>query len=96
MFGKERTIGPWKNVPRFYPVSELEMQEKYRKAKNGPGYARLRQSAKVPPRYPLTFNLFDFQIILCYDSSINELILRDSSLLIDTDWILNSDFGTNF
>lgn len=47
VFGKERTIGPWKNVPRFYHVSEHEMQDKYTKAKNGPGYARLRQSAKV-------------------------------------------------
>lgn len=48
VFGKERTIGPWKNVPRFYPVSEQEMQAKYTKTKNGPGYTLLRQTAKVP------------------------------------------------
>lgn len=47
IFGKERTIGPWKNVPRFVPSSENEMQAKYNKAKNNPAYSRLRESAKV-------------------------------------------------
>ena len=61
VFGKERTIGPWKNVPRFYPVSEQEMRDKYSKAKNGPGYSRLRQTAKVCPS--LLFSLFRFK---CY------------------------------
>ncbi|KAK9269892.1 hypothetical protein L1049_025465 [Liquidambar formosana] len=47
LFGKERTIGPWKNVPRFIPASEQEMQSRYKRAKNNPGYSRLRQSTKV-------------------------------------------------
>uniref|UniRef100_A0A2N9I4T3 PhoD-like phosphatase metallophosphatase domain-containing protein n=1 Tax=Fagus sylvatica TaxID=28930 RepID=A0A2N9I4T3_FAGSY len=37
LFGKERTIGPWKNVPRFVPTSKEEMESKYVKAKTNPG-----------------------------------------------------------
>lgn len=47
LFGKERTIGPWKNVPRFYPASETEMQLKYKIAKTNPGYSLLRKRAQV-------------------------------------------------
>lgn len=47
LFGKQRTIGPWKNVPRFIPSSEHEMQSRYLLAKNSPGYSRLRLSTKV-------------------------------------------------
>ena len=47
LFGKERTIGPWKNVPRFLPSSEHEMQVRYDKAKSNYGYSRLRENAKV-------------------------------------------------
>ncbi|KAJ4702384.1 Alkaline phosphatase D-related protein [Melia azedarach] len=47
LFGKERTIGPWKNVPRFVPASEQEMKSKYNIIKNNPDYSRLRQIAKV-------------------------------------------------
>ncbi|KAL2316993.1 hypothetical protein Fmac_030869 [Flemingia macrophylla] len=47
VFGKERTIGPWKNVPRFVPSSEQEMESRYKKARSNPGYARLQQVAKV-------------------------------------------------
>lgn len=47
LFGKERTIGPWKNVPRFVPASEQEMQSKYNEAKTNPGYSRLRLNSKV-------------------------------------------------
>ena len=47
MFGNERTIGPWKNVPRFVPSSVDEMQEKYKIAKNIHGYSCLREIAKV-------------------------------------------------
>ncbi|KAJ0987148.1 hypothetical protein J5N97_005504 [Dioscorea zingiberensis] len=47
MFGKERTIGPWKNVPRFYPSSEQEMEKKYEIAKQVPGYSRLRKKAQI-------------------------------------------------
>ncbi|KAL9248882.1 hypothetical protein AKJ16_DCAP06466 [Drosera capensis] len=47
LFGQERTIGPWKNVPRFYPTSEDEMSSRYQKAKNNPGYSRLRNMSKV-------------------------------------------------
>lgn len=46
-FGKERTIGPWKNAHRFIPSSEEEMESKYKRAKTSPGYSRLRENAKV-------------------------------------------------
>ncbi|KAE9606225.1 putative alkaline phosphatase [Lupinus albus] len=47
LFGRERTIGPWKNAPRFIPSSEEEMEAKYRKAKSNPGYAQLKENAEV-------------------------------------------------
>ncbi|KAI4305762.1 hypothetical protein L6164_029109 [Bauhinia variegata] len=47
IFGRERTVGPWKNVPRFFPSTEQEMEAKYRKAKSNTEYSRLRESAKV-------------------------------------------------
>ncbi|EHA8591324.1 Alkaline phosphatase D [Cocos nucifera] len=47
LFGKERTIGPWKNVERFFPATEQEMLKRYEMAKNNPGYSKLRQSAQV-------------------------------------------------
>ncbi|GMJ10527.1 hypothetical protein like AT5G42370 [Hibiscus trionum] len=45
--GKERTIGPWKNAPRFVPSPHSEMLSRYNMAKNVPGYSRLRANAKV-------------------------------------------------
>ncbi|KAH9302924.1 hypothetical protein KI387_014507, partial [Taxus chinensis] len=47
VFGKERTIGPWKNTERFFPVSEKEMNLKYNQAKTNPGYAQLRRKMQV-------------------------------------------------
>ncbi|CAK7345939.1 unnamed protein product [Dovyalis caffra] len=47
LFGKERTIGPWKNAPRFIPSSPQELESRYQKAKINPGYARLRHTAQV-------------------------------------------------
>lgn len=47
IIGKERTIGPWKNVPRFYPASEEELRKRYEMAKRNPGYSKLRRRAKV-------------------------------------------------
>ncbi|KAG2302429.1 hypothetical protein Bca52824_031080 [Brassica carinata] len=47
LFGKERTIGPWRNSPRFVPSSESEMKLRYAKAKSNPGYARLQRKARV-------------------------------------------------
>ncbi|KAE8680336.1 Calcineurin-like metallo-phosphoesterase superfamily protein isoform 2 [Hibiscus syriacus] len=47
IFGKERTIGPWKNAPRFVPSPYSEMLSRYNMAKNVPGYSRLRAKAKV-------------------------------------------------
>ncbi|XVE69542.1 hypothetical protein DITRI_Ditri10aG0000100 [Diplodiscus trichospermus] len=47
ILGKERTIGPWKNVPRFIPSSHSQMLSRYNMAKNIPGYSRLRANAKV-------------------------------------------------
>nr|KJB14141.1 hypothetical protein B456_002G111700 [Gossypium raimondii] len=45
--GKERTIGPWQNAPRFIPSSSSKMLSRYNSAKNVPGYLRLRAKAKV-------------------------------------------------
>ncbi|XP_050214871.1 uncharacterized protein LOC126665966 [Mercurialis annua] len=47
LFGKHRTIGPWKNAPRFIPSSSHDMESSYLLAKSVPGYSRLRNSAKV-------------------------------------------------
>ncbi|PUZ76338.1 hypothetical protein GQ55_1G282200 [Panicum hallii var. hallii] len=47
VFGKERTVGPWKNVPRFYPSTEEELRRRYQLAKAKPGYASLRERAQV-------------------------------------------------
>ncbi|XP_007018621.2 PREDICTED: uncharacterized protein LOC18592061 isoform X2 [Theobroma cacao] len=47
ILGKERTIGPWKNVRRFVPSSHSQMLSRYNMAKNIPGYSRLRANAKV-------------------------------------------------
>lgn len=47
VFGKERTIGPWRNVPRFYPSTEEELKRRYDIAKANPGYTALRRKAKV-------------------------------------------------
>ncbi|GKU98227.1 hypothetical protein SLEP1_g11259 [Rubroshorea leprosula] len=47
IFGKERTIGPWKNVRMFVPSSPQEMLSRYNKAKANPDYSRLRANAKV-------------------------------------------------
>ncbi|KAL0545301.1 hypothetical protein IC582_015179 [Cucumis melo] len=47
LFGRERTVGPWKNVPRFIPSSKQEMMLKYNKGKTIPGYSWLRQRTKV-------------------------------------------------
>lgn len=47
IFGKERTIGPWKNVERFSPNSEKEMEFRYNLAKSNPGYSQLRRRAQV-------------------------------------------------
>ncbi|CAL5021164.1 unnamed protein product [Urochloa decumbens] len=47
VFGKERTVGPWKNVPRFYPSTEEELRMRYQLGKAKPGYARLREKAQV-------------------------------------------------
>ena len=47
VFGRERTVGPWRNVPRFYPATEEELRGKYELAKANPGYAKLRERARV-------------------------------------------------
>ncbi|KAL5845559.1 hypothetical protein ACOSQ4_011517 [Xanthoceras sorbifolium] len=47
LFGKERTIGPWKNVPRFVPASQQEMEAKYKIIKTNPAYSSLRRSTKI-------------------------------------------------
>lgn len=47
VFGRERTVGPWRNVPRFYPSTEAELRRRYEMAKAKPGYAKLRERAQV-------------------------------------------------
>ncbi|ESQ44849.1 hypothetical protein EUTSA_v10003204mg [Eutrema salsugineum] len=47
VFGKERTIGPWRNSPRFVPSSEEEMKLRYARAKANPGYSRLQRKARI-------------------------------------------------
>lgn len=47
VFGRERTIGPWRNVGRFFPSTEEELRRKYDEGKRNPGYARLRQTARI-------------------------------------------------
>lgn len=48
LFGKERTVGPFKNIPRFWPVSPQELKVKYDLLKYGqPGYVALRKKAQV-------------------------------------------------
>ncbi|XP_031472510.1 uncharacterized protein LOC116244770 isoform X2 [Nymphaea colorata] len=47
IFGRVRTIGPWKNAERFFPSSELEMRYRYQQAKSNPGYSAVRRKARV-------------------------------------------------
>ncbi|XP_047082122.1 uncharacterized protein LOC124692738 [Lolium rigidum] len=47
VFGRERTVGPWRNLPRFYPATEEELRRKYELGKAVPGYAKLRETAQV-------------------------------------------------
>ncbi|CAK9178261.1 unnamed protein product [Ilex paraguariensis] len=47
LFGKQRTIGPWKNVPRFVPSPEHEMLSRYHMAKTNPAYSLLRHNTKI-------------------------------------------------
>ncbi|KAJ6773321.1 CALCINEURIN-LIKE METALLO-PHOSPHOESTERASE SUPERFAMILY PROTEIN [Salix purpurea] len=47
LFGKERTVGPWKNAPRFIPSPPKELESRYQKAKSNPGYSRLRHTTQV-------------------------------------------------
>ena len=49
VFGRDRTVGPWKNAPRFYPSTEEELRRRYQLARAQPGYARLRETAQVRP-----------------------------------------------
>lgn len=48
LFGKERNAGPYKNTPRFLPVSPQETKIKYDLLKYGqPGYVALRNKAQI-------------------------------------------------
>ncbi|KAI0503918.1 hypothetical protein KFK09_014864 [Dendrobium nobile] len=46
-FGREATVGPLKNTPRFFPSEESEMRRRYQLAKAQPGYSLLRKRAQV-------------------------------------------------
>ena len=47
-FGKKRNAGPFKNTPRFWPITPEEMKIKYDIAKYGqPGYVALRKKTQV-------------------------------------------------
>ena len=65
VFGKERTVGPWKNVPRFYPSTEAELRRRYQLAKAKPGYASLRERAQV------SFWSRSFVLVLAGDRSLH-------------------------
>jgi len=65
VFGKERTVGPWKNVPRFYPSTEAELRRRYQLAKAKPGYASLRERAQV------SFSSRSFVLVLAGDRSLH-------------------------
>ena len=65
VFGKERTVGPWKNVPRFYPSTEQELRRRYQLAKAKPGYASLRERAQV------SFSSRSFVLVLAGDRSLH-------------------------
>ncbi|CAM6106715.1 unnamed protein product [Calypogeia fissa] len=45
--GRQRTSGPWKNIPRFYQVSIEKLGELYKIGKNTPGYVALRNKTQV-------------------------------------------------
>ncbi|BBN19028.1 alkaline phosphatase D [Marchantia polymorpha subsp. ruderalis] len=45
--GRKRTSGPFKNTPRFWPVSAEVMEQKYMIAKNKSGYEALRRTAQI-------------------------------------------------
>ncbi|KAL0916057.1 hypothetical protein M5K25_013539 [Dendrobium thyrsiflorum] len=47
VFGREATVGPLKNTPRFFPSEESEMRRRYQLAKAQPGYSQLRKRAQV-------------------------------------------------
>lgn len=51
IWGPERTVGPWKNVDRFFPSSEEELKRRYELARNKTGYTELRRRAKVGSRF---------------------------------------------
>ena len=55
LFGKERTVGPWKNAPRFIPSPPKELESRYQKAKSNPGYSRLRHTTQVPPTFYFSY-----------------------------------------
>ncbi|KAI5082213.1 hypothetical protein GOP47_0001956 [Adiantum capillus-veneris] len=75
--GKERTYGPWKNAPRFFPASINDMEHMYAQAKNKPGYAELRSRAKIIG----TWDDHDYGL----DDSGKELTVKNASqkLLLD-------------
>lgn len=67
LFGKERTIGPWKNVPRFVPSSHHEMQSKYNLAKHNPHYSILRRKAKVSASRTFLLHFYsNGLVIICF------------------------------
>jgi alkaline phosphatase D len=45
--GKNRTSGPWKNIPRFYQTTLDKLEEMYEAGKNIPGYKAIREKAEV-------------------------------------------------
>lgn len=48
MVGRERTVGPFKNIPRFWAVSPEELKLKYDLLKHGqPGYVALRKKTQI-------------------------------------------------
>lgn len=77
--GKERTHGPWKNAPRFWPASIDEMEQKYAQAKNKPGYAELRKRTKIVG----TWDDHDYGL----DDSGKELVEKNASQKLMLDFL---------
>ncbi|KDO85310.1 hypothetical protein CISIN_1g013940mg [Citrus sinensis] len=90
MFGKERTIGPWKNVPRFVPTSQDEMNFKYHIIKNHPAYSRLRHNlnTKAGIYTSYTFGPVGRQIkIILLDTRYHrDPLSSDGTILGSTQW----------
>ncbi|KAL9257129.1 hypothetical protein AKJ16_DCAP04634 [Drosera capensis] len=88
---KGKDIGPWKNVSRFYPTSEDEMSSKYQKAKNNPGYSRLRNISRRKQAGVYTSYTFgpegrQIKVIILDRRYHRDPLLSDGTILGSSQW----------